>query len=66
MIETCKAYVDVLDSVVRCCKKFNASNSVVVFEILIDVYKRKGLLIEAVGIFLEAKNYGFCCWFSFL
>ena len=56
MIDTCKAHIDVLDSIVRCCKKFNASNSVVVFEILIDVCKRKGLLTEVVGVFLGAVS----------
>ncbi|GMQ09545.1 hypothetical protein CsSME_00052877 [Camellia sinensis var. sinensis] len=67
MIEICCPVSAVLDSIVSCCREFNSSQSVhVVFDVLINAYKKKGMLHEAASLFLAAKNCEFlpslvCC-----
>ncbi|KAL3570017.1 hypothetical protein D5086_027266 [Populus alba] len=70
-------YSEILDSLIKSCKEFDLNNGNgnensnnndrrVVFELLIDGYKKKGLFDEAVSFFLGAKRNGFvvgllCC-----
>jgi leucine-rich PPR motif-containing protein len=65
MMGTRKPPLEIIDSIVRCYTECGGSN-LVVFEILVNAYKKMGLLNEAASVFLEAKNGGFfpslvCC-----
>lgn len=49
----------VLGSIVKCYRSCNGSPNSVIFDMLMDSYRKMGFLVEAVNVFLGPKNFEF-------